>query len=68
MAECEGKVGKYNCKCKNHNDHHVEYEEGIFDCIDCDINVHPHYFCKQCESDEHIDSDLVGFSEEEESQ
>ena len=30
MAECEGKVGKYNCKCKNHNDHNVDYEEGIF--------------------------------------
>ena len=30
------------------------------DCAgDCEVSVHPHYFCKQCESDEHIDSDLI---------
>ena len=52
---CEGKD---KCKCKTHNDHDVEFEEGFYVCLDCEINVAPHYYCKRCGYDE-VGSDLV---------
>ena len=33
---------------KDHKNHDIEYEEGIWVCLDCDVRVHPEYFCTKC--------------------
>ena len=43
---------------ENHSSHNVEYEEGRFYCIDCDVELVLHYFCKKCNSDKDIKSEL----------
>jgi len=52
-----------NCKHGNDKEGHEVNghwkQDGIWICDDCGKELKPHYFCKNCETDEWIDCEVI---------